>query len=211
MGPPVALQDTAISALSPVAVKPTARKSSAWFCCSVTVCGETTSCAMMELGSVTGCSQLTTIVATASVATTTVQALSRARRAASLCMKVMGSAQSRDEELVHVGRRRRSVGIDRDAERLEREPQQARLLVQRRGLEAALHLGPDHHEGHSPTAMRVVSAGLVERHDQEPVLLELRVREQRSDVGLQPAVRHVQPTVVRVVAEVRLDEAVVRE
>src|SRR5207249_7178662 len=80
MLPPVAPHDTAISALSPVAVKPTARKSSAWFCCSVTFCGETTSCAMLELGSVTGCSQLTTIVTTASAATITVQSFGRAKQ-----------------------------------------------------------------------------------------------------------------------------------
>src|SRR3989441_8948597 len=80
MVPPVALHDTAISALSPVAVKPTARKSSAWFCCRVTVCGDTTSCAMMEPRSVTGCSQLTTIVATATAATIATGSLSRASR-----------------------------------------------------------------------------------------------------------------------------------
>src|SRR5881275_2549358 len=102
MVPPVALHDTAISALSPVAVKPTARKSSAWFCCSVTFCGETTSCAMLEPGSVAGC---------------TVQAFSRAKRAASLLKAIL-----RREELAHIRRRRRSVGIDGDTERLEREP-----------------------------------------------------------------------------------------
>src|SRR5438067_11762717 len=89
MLPPVAPHDTAISALSPVAVKPTARKFSAWYCCSVTFCGETTSCAILEPGSVTGCSQLTTIVATASVVGITVHAIRRAKRASSLLQDLL--------------------------------------------------------------------------------------------------------------------------
>src|SRR2546428_4405758 len=154
MVPPVALHDTAISALSPVAVKPTARKSSAWFCCRVTVCGDTTSCAMMEPRSVTGCSQLTTIVATATAATIATGSLSRARRAASLCVKGIRSLPKiapslssplRREELAHVRRTGRPAREHRTTEPLEDQPQRARVLVQRRGLIAAFRLWAHSH------------------------------------------------------------------
>src|SRR5881409_1732452 len=155
MLPPVALHDTAISALSPVAVKPTARKSSAWFCCSVTFCGETTSCAMLEPGSVTGCSQLTTIAATATAAGITVQAFSRAKRAANLLKAIL-----RREELAHVRRTGRRAWEDVHPKALQDQTQCALMLVQRRGLIATFGLRAHGHPYNPPTAVGVVAARL---------------------------------------------------
>jgi len=88
--PSVALHDTDSSALSPVAVKPTATKSYVWLGCRVTFLGATTSWVMVDPVSVvrTGSSH-PTITAATTVAAMAVRCFSRASRCASLYVNVM--------------------------------------------------------------------------------------------------------------------------
>src|ERR1043166_2415689 len=95
MLPPVAVQVTETSALSPVAVSPTATKSWLWFGWRVTFFGETTNCVMADPGPVTaiGFSQPNT-KATVSAAAHPVTCLRRANRLAHLCMQVIAPPRS---------------------------------------------------------------------------------------------------------------------
>src|SRR5439155_24463646 len=80
-------------------------KSWAWSGCRVTTWGETTSRLTVGVTNCeTGCSQPTIAAAADTTATAaSVPALSRARRRANLCRKVMACARSRGEERVYVG------------------------------------------------------------------------------------------------------------
>src|SRR4029077_17975082 len=70
------------------------------------------------------------------------------------------------EELVQVRGSRRGVGKRPDAERRERQPQQALLLIEGRGPVASLGLRADDDARDPSAAVRAVPARLVEHHDQ---------------------------------------------
>src|SRR6266487_1749297 len=96
MLPAVVVQATSTSAVSPVAVKPTATKSWLWSGVRVTVLGETTSRLTVGRGSEIASSQPTKAAAAGTTATaTTAQALSRARRRASLFNVIVPSLGDR--------------------------------------------------------------------------------------------------------------------
>src|SRR5260221_11147758 len=67
----------------------------------------------------------------------------------------------------------------------------------------------DQRADHPPSAVAVVTAGFIEHHDKQTVLLESGVFDQRVDVGLQPAVGGAEATIVGIIAAVRGDERVV--
>src|SRR5882724_4364605 len=67
----------------------------------------------------------------------------------------------------------------------------------------------DERANHAASAVGVVTAGFIEHHDQQAILLESGVFDQRIDVALEPAVGSAEPTIVAIIAAVRSDEGVV--
>src|SRR5207249_9841822 len=102
----------------------------------------------------------------------------------------------RREELAHVRRTRRRAWENVHPKALQDQPQCALMLVQRRGLIATFGLRAHGHPYNPPTAVGVVAARLVEHDDQQAVLLEHRARDERRDIGLQPAVGDIETAVV---------------
>src|SRR5213593_1118926 len=100
------------------------------------------------------------------------RAFNRARRRDSLCKKVIASPASWSEELGHIGRARRVTREHGHAQRLQYQPQRALMLVNRGRLVAPFCLRAHHDPLDFPTTVRVVAPRLVERDDQEPILLE---------------------------------------
>src|SRR5205807_2104176 len=59
------------------------------------------------------------------------------------------------------------------------------------------------------SAVGVVTAGFIEHYDQQAVLLESGVFDQRVDVGLEPVVGSAEATIVAIIATVWRDKGVV--
>src|SRR2546427_6643093 len=127
MLPPVTLHARAMDprTVSPAVVNPTAMKLVGWFCCSVTVRGDTISRARVApFGSVvwTARSQAKpTATAHVAAAARRMRSLIIARRADSLCMNVMAvpflaGCRLQREEFVHIGRPGSGARVARDAQ-----------------------------------------------------------------------------------------------
>ncbi len=86
------------------------------------------------------------------------------------------------------------------------------MLVQGGGLVAAPRLPAHRHPRDPSSAMGLVTPRcFIEGEDQEAAPLEIGTRDQRGHVGPKPLVRRVEAAAVRVVAQVRHDERVVRQ
>src|SRR5438445_616990 len=154
---------------------------------------------------VSGVFSLTGTVSAAGVTALRGRAFNRARRRDSLCKKVIASPASWSEELGHVRRAARGTGECAHAQPLQYQPQRALMLVNRGRLVAAFRLRAHHDPLDFPTTVRVVASRLVERDDQEPILLERRAADQWADIVAEPPVRRAQRAVVRVVAQIGHD------
>ncbi len=114
------------------------------------------------------------------------------------------------EELPHVrgrGSRAREHG---DAQTFQRETQQALVLIDIGGLMSELgERRADERADHAASAVGVVTAGFIEHHDEQAVLLESSVFDQRVDVGFEPVVSGAEATIVGIIAAVGSDEGVV--
>src|SRR6266481_6475312 len=197
MLPLVTLQLTATLAESPVLMNPTAVKSAVVFGCRMRVFGETRKLARIlpVVPVARGFSQAnSTPPANATATIVTMRSLSSASRHDSLCLNVirvspLAWCALRREEFAHVGCCSCATREHRHPEPLEDQAQRALMLIRSGRLIARLRFGADRRPEDPSAAQRVVTAGLVEHDDQEAVLLEHRVSEQRSDVRLEPVVR----------------------
>ena len=122
------------------------------------------------------------------------------RRAATCCV----------EELPHGRRTGRRAGKRGDAQAFQHEPQHALVLILQSGLIAELgERRTDERADHAASAVGVVTARFIEHYDQQAVLLESGVFDQRIDVALEPVVGGAEATIVGSIATVRADERVV--
>ena len=98
------------------------------------------------------------------------------------------------------------------AETFEHEAENALVLVEGDRFVCALGKGADDDGDHMTAAgSEVEIACLIEKDDEEAILLKLRAVDERIDVGLEPGVGGAQRTIVRVIARIWDEKRIIGE
>lgn len=83
------------------------------------------------------------------------------------------------------------------------------LILRSRLISEFGECGTDQRANHTAAAVRIIVAGLIEHNNEQAVLLEDRVLDQRVDLVFEPIVGGAEATIVGIIAAVRCNKGVV--
>ena len=116
------------------------------------------------------------------------------------------------EKLCHVGSRLRFAGIGGQPKSLHHQSKRVLVLVDLRGLISRFReLRADCNPRYSPASVSIVIMGRIESDDQQSAILEGTALDEWIDISLQPGVGYLEPTIMRVVAQIWSDERIIGE